>query len=126
MKRALFPVLAALACVALAADKLTAAQVLKDAEKYDGKILTVVGKIAKFEQKTSKIGNKYFTFEIKEGDAVVNGYGRGECKPPLKEGDKVEAIGKFAKTKTVKDFIVKNEIDVSPVKDKPNGVKKVD
>lgn len=128
MKRSLATLLsvAAILAIALAADKLSVSKLVKDADKYDGKEVVLVGKISEFEQKTSRRGNKYFLFKVKEGDDVVNGYSQGEMKPELKAGDKVEVSGIFRKEKKVQDFTVKNEIDATKVKDKSYGVKKVD
>lgn len=114
------------AALVLAADKLTPASLIKDADKHHTKDVVVVGKVSDFEQKTSKIGNKYFVFKLKEGDSIISVYSRGEAKPVLKDGDKVEANGIFRKEKKVSTFTVKNEVDITAVKDKPYGFKKVD
>lgn len=118
-----FVVAAALAFAA-AVEKATVSELLSDGKKYDGKTVSTSGVVAEFKQKTSKAGNKYFTFALKQGEkSSVNVYSRGEADADLKDGVKVGVIGVFRVEKKVQDFTVKNEIDASKVKDKENGVK---
>ena len=115
---------------AVAADKATVAELLNDPAKFDGKVLTVTGKAKNFKAKTSKAGNNYFTFQIEEKGKTINVYGRGELAKAPKDGEKVEATGKFAKEKDMKSFTVKNELDVSKVSgekgSETNGVRLLD
>lgn len=123
LSRVLFCVLAVGTCLAFAATKATVEDILKDPAKFDNKEIAVTAKVADFKAKTSKAGNKYFTFKLKSGEKEVNVYGRGELEKEPKEGDKVTATGIFRKEKQIKDFKVKNEIDVSKVDGKDFGVK---
>ncbi len=106
--------------LAVAADTLTVASLLKNADKYDGKAVTVTGKVLEFKQKTSRAGNAYFTLKLK-GDLSV--YGHGKLDPAPAKNDKVEASGMYRKEKKLADFTVKNEVDVSPVEGKKFGLK---
>ena len=106
--------------LAVAADTLTVASLLKNADKYDGKAVTVTGKVLEFKQKTSRAGNAYFTLKLK-GD--LNVYGHGKLDPAPAKNDKVEASGMYRKEKKLADFTVKNEVDVSPVEGKKFGLK---
>ncbi len=116
----------AITILAIAAEEaLTVKGLLLHADANDGKAAFLTGKISEFEQKTSKKGNLYFVFKVKEDDKTINGFSHGEQKPPLKVGDKVEVRGIFRKSKQVGELTFKNEIDVSAVKEKPYGVKKV-
>lgn len=127
--RTAFFALAALAAIAFATEKAKVADLLKDADKFDGKIVEATGKVADFQQKTSRAGNKYFVFKLKDGDQAVNVYSQGEAKPVLKDGDKVKVTGTYRKEKKVSNFTVKNEIDITKSdkeKEKDNGFKKVD
>ncbi len=122
-----FSLFASLAFLAIAAEEaLTVKTLLLKADANDGKPVFLTGKISEFEQKTSKKGNLYFVFKVKEDDKTINGFSHGEQKPPLKVGDKVEVRGIFRKSKQVGELTFKNEIDVSEVKDKKFGVKKAD
>lgn len=114
-----------MASLALAAGKISVSALSKDTDKFDGKPVEVEGKVSGFEQKTSKKGNKYFIFKMKEGEASVSVYSHGEPNPAIKDGDKVSVQGIFRKEKKIGTFTVKNEIDATPVKEKPYGVKKL-
>lgn len=108
---------------ALAAEKATVANILKDPAKFDNKVVTVVGKVARFKARVSKAGNKYFTFELAEGANHVAVYGKGELKTAPKDGDKVEATGAFAKERKVGSKTFKNELDVTSKGNDKLGVK---
>jgi len=119
----------AVAGLAVAAQKATIADLLKTPEKFDGKVVTVRGKVVKFQQKTSKAGNDYFTMKlVDDKDERISVYGRGKHKE-LKDDVSVEVTGKFAKEKKVGDVTFKLEVDVTKdEKDKATkdfGIKEV-
>ncbi len=120
----------AVAAIAFATGQIKIADVLTGAAKYDGKVITVQGTVAKFKQKTSKAGHPYFVFDVLEGTKKLEVYGQGELKPAPKNGQKVEVTGSFVKEKTIGSFTVKNEIDVTKKPDvkasAKNGVKILD
>ena len=113
--------------MAFAAEKVTIAELLKSPE-YDGKIVTLTGKAVKFQQKTSKAGNDYYTLKLvgKDDDERVSIYGRGKQKE-LKDDTSIEVTGKFAKEKKVGTVTYKFEVDVTKDKQdektKDNGIK---
>ncbi len=112
--------------LALAVDKVALPDLLKDPKAYDGKTISVTGAVAEFKQKTSRKGNKYFTFQMKTGDKqILNVYSQGEAPEGTKDGAKVVVVGVFRQEKKVLDFTVKNEIDATKVEGKENGVKLV-
>lgn len=130
-KLILIPALALLAgAMSFAAEKVTIAELLKSPEKYDGKIVTVTGKAVKFQQKTSKAGNDYFTMKLvgKNDDDRISVYGRGKQKE-IKDDESIEVTGKFAKEKKVGSVTFKFEVDVTKDKEddktKNNGIKAV-
>lgn len=86
--------------------------VLKDRAKLDGKVIEVVGYVNSFRARTSKAGNKYFTFKIVERKSEVAAYGRGEAPKGVTNGAKVVAKGKFRKEKKIKDRTFLNEIEI--------------
>ncbi|RYG22396.1 hypothetical protein EON82_17210 [bacterium] len=98
--------------------------VVKNPAKFDGKKLSIKGKVAKFKAKTSKAGNPYFTFKLEEGKEQISVYGRGKLKSEPKNGDTVTVSGKFAKEKKLGDLTFKNEIDVTEKPGEGFGVKK--
>jgi hypothetical protein len=112
--------------VAMAAESVSVGDLLKDPAKYDKKVITVTGMVSKFKAKTSKAGNKYFTFTLEEKKEHIAVYGQGELSPEPKNGDRVEATGEFAKERSSGDLIFKNELDVSKKgAESKNGVKVV-
>lgn len=122
----------AVATLALAAEKVTIAELTKDPAKFDGKAVTLTGKVMKFKQKTSKAGNPYFTFKLvgKTEEDVVNIYGRGTHEKELANDTMVTVTGKFVKEKKVGEVTFKNEVDVTKDKNddktKNFGVKVVE
>lgn len=115
-----------LAAFALAIDKISIPELLKEAKTYDGKTVETTGFVDQFKQKISRAGNKYFTFKLRAGEkdsASINVYSQGEAEETIKDGVKVKVIGVFREEKKVMDFTVKNEVDATKVKDKENGVK---
>lgn len=102
------------AAVAFAAEKVTVAELIKSPDKYDGKVVTVTGKAVKFQQKTSKAGNAYYTLKLvgANDDERISIYGRGKFEE-LKDDQKISVTGKFAKEKKVGDIVFKFEVDVS-------------
>lgn len=111
------------ATVALAVEKVGLDELFKETKKFDGKVIETSGEVADFKQKTSRAGNKYFTFSLIAGEKVkVSVYSQGEADTAIKDGAKVKVVGIFREEKKVQDFVVKNEIDATKKKDKPNGV----
>lgn len=101
----------------MAAGPTKPGDLVKNADKYDGKDVTTAGVVAKFQARTSKIGNKYFVFDVKEGNAFVSVYGKGELKPAPSGGQRVQVTGKFEKEHKMRDFSIKNQITVNNEKD---------
>ncbi|MBN9500290.1 MAG: hypothetical protein BGO01_14275 [Armatimonadetes bacterium 55-13] len=114
--------IAAFAVVASAADKVSVAELAKSTKKYDGKVLTLVGKVDKFVQRTSKAGNPYFLFKLidkVDKNKVVNVYGQGKLEKEPKKDDLVEVTGKyFIETKSG-DKTYKNELQTKAEQVKP-------
>lgn len=111
--------------LAFAADALKVDDLIKSADKHDGKAVTVVGTVTEFTQKTSRAGNKYFTFKLKgkTPETALSVYGRGEPQTAPKKDDKVEVTGIYRKEKKLPSFTVKNEVDISAVEGKKYGLK---
>jgi hypothetical protein len=101
------------ALVLAAPTKTSVATLVEKGKDHDGKEIVATGSVKDFKQKTSRIGNKYFTFKLVDGKAEANVYGRGTLEGGLQPNAKVEVAGKFRMLKKVGNFEVKNEIDVS-------------
>lgn len=114
--------------LAFGAEVLTSDALVKDAEKYDGKVVTVRGEVVDFEQKTSQKGNDYFVFRLKTQtkEKPLNVFGHGKLEPTLKDKMNVEITGKFLREKKVTTFTVKNEVDISAKRGEKPVVKVLD
>ena len=113
--RILLAVSLSAAAFAIAADKVAIAALLKDVDKYDGKVITLTGKVAKFKAKTSKAGNAYYNFKLagKADEDVVSIYGQGKLEKEPEDGATVEVTGKFAKETKVGANTFKNELNIT-------------
>jgi len=121
MKRTIALLSLALFSLAFAIDKTTPSGILKTPAKFDHKVITVTGVVAKFTARASDNG-KYFLFDLTEGKEKVAVFGRGELRPAPKNGDKVAATGEFAIARKVGDRTYKNEIEVTSNGKDKNGV----
>jgi len=113
--------LLSVAAGASAAEKASVKDIIKDGSKFDKKVVTTTGKVAKFEQRTSRAGNSYFVFEVVEekDKAKVNVYGRGKLDLAVKNGDSVEVTGYYRLEKKVGNQTFRNEIEVKLDEKKP-------
>jgi hypothetical protein len=112
--KSLLIVVAGVAAMALAAEKVSVADLIKEGDNYDKKAVKVIAKVNEYKPRKSRAGNEYWTMRIVSGDQTVNVYGRGKLDPAPKTGDSVEVTGMFRKEKKVNDnFTVKNEIDTT-------------
>lgn len=118
-------VLLALPAVVFAAEAVSVKELLKDAKNYDKKEVTVSGAVLEFKQRTSRVGNKYFTFKLKEGDQTINVYSQGAFDGELKDEAKVEVTGIYTVEKKLGDLVFKNEIDCTKKEGKKFGVKQI-
>ena len=100
--------------------KTTPTEILQSADKYDGKIVQVEGKVVSTNFRTSKRGNAYTTFKVtdsQKGTLSVFSFGT----LTIKEGDTVKVMGRFQKVKHVPPrYTFYNEIDASE-----GGVEKI-
>jgi hypothetical protein len=92
-----------------------AEKIVADKDSYDGKEVSVSGKISNLKFKTLKGGNKYATFLL-----VGESGGRINViiseHPKLKPGQKVRVTGLYRKVKKAPHRNYYNEIEASEVK----------
>ncbi len=90
-------------------------QILKNPEKYDGRIVEVEGLVSDLKLKTSKSGRKYATFKLSGnyGRTLKVYYGKGH--PAIANNDRVLVKGIYRKVKRVGRYQYKNQIDASKV-----------
>jgi RecG-like helicase len=93
--------------------KTTPTEILQSADKYDGKMVQVEGKVVSPNFKTSKKGNAYTTFKVTDSQKnTLSVFSFGTLT--IKEGDTVKVMGRFQKVKQVPPrYTFYNEIDAS-------------
>ena len=93
--------------------KTTPTEILQSADKYDGKMVQVEGKVVAPNFRTSKKGNAYTTFKVTDSQkSTLSVFSFGTL--PIKEGDTVKVMGRFQKVKQVPPrYTFYNEIDAS-------------
>lgn len=108
--------------------KLAIPDLLKARDKHHEKPVAVTGKVADFEARTSRRGNKYTVFKLSENKQTVNVWLRGHLEPKAapKDGDRATVTGIYRKEKKVGQMTFSNEVDASAKKGQPYGVKVLD
>jgi len=91
----------------------TMEKILSARESYDGKEVSVSGKVSHLKLKTSKRGNDYTTFTL-SGDGSLNVYSRGHAQ--VKQGQTVRVTGIYRKEKRVGKYTFRNEIEATDIK----------
>lgn len=93
--------------------------ILSNPDKYDKKEVIVEGKVDNLKFKTSKKGNQYITFSIKDEEnnsLKVFSWGHQKVKEEkIEDGDKVEVSGIFYKVKFVGQYRFYNEIEAEKI-----------
>ena len=96
------------------ASESTIEKILSSKETYDGKEVSVSGKVSSVKQKTSKAGNPYTTFLlVGSAGGKVNVYFRGHSQ--VEEGKNAKVTGIYRKQKQVGKYIFKNEIEATEI-----------
>ena len=92
--------------------KTSVSEILKNPDKYDGKMVQVDGVVGSLRTKTSKKGNPYTTLMIRDAsNSVLNVFSFGTLS--LKKNDSVVVAGRYQKVKHVGSYSFYNEIDAS-------------
>ncbi len=91
--------------------KTTIAEIIANPDMFDGKMVSVEGKVQYLNQKTSQKGNPYTTFRISQENKrlAVHSFG----KLSLKDGDYAKVVGRYQILKYSGQFYIKNEIETS-------------
>lgn len=79
-----------------------------DKKAFDGKEFCISGKASTIFKKYSRKGNHYYTVWLTEGGAKLKVFGFGF--PDFKEGDALEACGKFTQEKWVSGRVFYDEL----------------
>lgn len=103
---------------------ISVSDLVKGAAKYDTKVVSVVGKVDKYDERVAKQSKKPYTvMTLSDGKNTVNVYMKNKPTDKVKKGDKVTVTGVYSKEKKVGSNVFKNEIDASNDKEKSHGVK---
>jgi RecJ-like exonuclease len=92
----------------------TASSILANPAQFDGKSVSIQGAIVAVKETTSRAGNDYATFEVRDvtGGAVkVFTWGH----PDIMNGDPVQVIGVFQQVRRVGQYTFYNEIEARSI-----------
>ena len=105
-----------LAAAAWAYQAVTIAAILESPSWYDGKEVRVCAQAYHVKQKTSKAGNPYTSFRIKEEESrrTLGVYFRGTA--PIRDNQNVCVTGVFNITKKVGEYTFENQIEATEVR----------
>ena len=90
-----------------AAAEVTVSQLLSDALSFDGRHVTVTGRVQSIKPGSSGLGHEYGTFQLCE-QSCVNVLALGH--PQITEGQRVTINGKFEADTSFGPFVVHDEI----------------
>jgi hypothetical protein len=91
--------------------KTTVAEILANPDNFDGKMVSVEGKVVALQKKISNKGNSYATFKLFRENRTIRIFSFG--KPSVKDGDSAKVIGRYQKMKHSGQFTFNNEIETS-------------
>jgi DNA polymerase III alpha subunit len=97
-----------------AAEKVSVQEILSNPDKYDGQEVSVQGKASKIEPRTSKKGNEYMTFTLRdESGKGMNIFTFGH--PTISDEQKVTVTGIYQKVKRVGKYTFYNEVEAKTI-----------
>jgi hypothetical protein len=91
---------------------VTASAILQHPDQYDGKVISVSGTIAAYQERVSAKGNPYTTFRLEDGASVSVFAWKHQG---LKNGLRVRIMGTFVATKRVGQYTFHNEIEAQQI-----------
>ncbi len=92
--------------------KTSVSAILKNPDKYDGKMVRVEGIVESVNSRKSEGGNPYTTLTIRDSSGgSLNVFRMG--RPPVRNGDAVVVIGRFQKIKRAWGVTFYSEIDAT-------------
>lgn len=96
---------------------LTVQALVQEPNRYDGKVVTVVGTVATYREGASDSGHPYTVFRLRDGDASVTVFAWNRYR--LANGDKVRVTGTFARARPVGTVSSDNEIQAHRIEAVP-------
>ncbi len=107
---AIFLALSLLVASALLAAEVSIKDLTASPAKFDGQTITLRGTAQAVKATTSRRGNEYTTFQVKDASgAAVHVFSWGH--PEVKVGASVEVVGVFQQVKRVGRYTFYNEVD---------------
>ena len=93
--------------------KASPTEILADADRFDGKLVTLTGQVTKLKPRVSQKGNPYYTFDLHDGRRGITVFSFG--KPPCNEGVPATVEGHFQKVKRQGRNTFHNQVDATTV-----------
>lgn len=91
----------------------TLAAIYKDKKSFDGRYVCILGKTETLFEKYSRLGNHYWTVWVHDGPEKVKVFGFGF--PSFKEGETIEACGRYRRTKELSGRIFYDEFSAAAI-----------
>jgi hypothetical protein len=88
-------------------------EILGNADRFDGQAVTISGTVTNFQERVSRAGRPYYTFDLSDGTEVVHVFSFG--KAPCKSGG-ATVDGTFAKFKQQGQYTFSNEVTAARVR----------
>ncbi len=98
---------------AYAQGSVSVEDIVRDPDRYDGRMVVVVGNINSYRERVSRRGNPYTTFRLEDGGFSVAVFVWGH--QGLSNGKRVRVTGMFQKVKRVGQYTFYNEISADQV-----------
>ncbi len=93
--------------------KASPTEILADPDRFDGKFVTLTGKVTKVKPRISQKGNPYYTFDLHDGRRGITVFSFGE--PPCNENVPATVEGQFQKVKRQGRYTFYNQMDATNV-----------
>ena len=96
---------------------LTIQALVQDPNRYDGKVVTVVGTISAYRERASDTGHPFTVFALTDGGTSVTVFIWN--RHPYGNGDRVRVTGTFVRAKSVGTVTFDNEIQAHRIETAP-------
>lgn len=93
--------------------KASPTEILADPDRFDGKFVTLTGKVTKLKPRTSQKGNPYYTFDLHDGRRGITVFSFG--RPPCNQDVPATVEGHFQKVKRQGRNTFHNQVEATAV-----------
>ncbi len=91
--------------------KATIEEIIANPANYDGKMVSVEGRVEALRERVSQKGNPYTTFKISQNNRRLAVISFNQLS--LKDGDSAKVVGRYQIMKHIGQFTFENEIETS-------------